>query len=141
MALIDGCIFCRIIRGEIPAFKLIDDEQVVAFMDINPANPGHALVIPKFHARDLYEMPDEWLAPVIAAARRVARAVTATLDPDGLNLLQANGPGAAQSVEHFHLHVLPRNLGDDLSLNWAIVPGDMDAIASLAEKIRGHLSP
>lgn len=129
------CIFCKIVAGEIPCFKLYEDDTSLAFMDINPANPGHALAIVKEHWENLHEIPDEALAGVAQTAKRVARATQAVVAPDGINLVQANGPGAMQSVPHFHFHVLPRQTGDDLSLNWGHNPGDMDEVKALYEKI------
>ena len=133
------CIFCKIIKGEIPSFKVHEDDKTLAFMDINPVNPGHALVIPKFHASDLLRIPAEWLTATTVAAQKVARAVDKTLKPHGLNLVQANGPGAAQSVMHLHVHVIPRAKGDDLKMNWGLKPGDMDEIGKLALSIRANL--
>ena len=95
------CVFCKIVAGEVPSFILFEDDATLAFMDINPANEGHALVIPKEHASDLYAVSDEALARTAATAKKVAGAVARTLDPDGLNLVQCNGPAAAQSVMHF----------------------------------------
>ncbi len=133
------CLFCKIIAGEIPCFKLFENDETLAFMDINPANEGHALVIPKEHATDVYTVSDSAIAATIATAKKIAAAIDKTLNPDGLNLLQCNGPAAAQSVFHFHMHVLPRREGDELKLNWGLRPGDMDAIGALAERIRGNL--
>ena len=133
------CIFCKIVQGEIPCFKLYEDEHTLAFMDINPANEGHALVIPRQHARDLMAIDPEPLAAVATTARRVARAVDAALGPAGMNLMQCNGEAAGQSVFHFHMHVLPRRVDDDLMMNWGIRPGDMDAIAGVAERIRAAI--
>ena len=133
------CIFCRIVAGEIPSFKLLEDDRALAFMDINPANEGHCLVIPKAHAPDLFGADDEVLAAVATAARRVADAVRRTLDPPGISLTQANGPAAGQSVLHLHFHVIPRREDDNLLFNWEPKPGDMDAIGKLAERIRAHL--
>jgi histidine triad (HIT) family protein len=133
------CIFCKIVAGTIPSFKLYEDAATLAFMDINPANPGHALVIPKAHARNLYESADADLAAAVATARKVAAAIEKTLKPAGLNLIQANGPGAAQSVLHLHLHLLPRQAGDELRINWGLKPGNKDEIAALAAKIRANL--
>ena len=130
------CIFCKIIAGEIPCFKIYEDEDTLAFMDINPANEGHALVIPKQHAENLHRVSDDALAATARSAKKVAAAIDRTLGPAGLNLLQCNGPAAAQSVMHFHMHVLPRRAGDDLKLNWGLEAGDMDAIGRLAERIR-----
>ncbi len=134
------CIFCKIVAGDIPCFKLCEDAVTLAFMDINPANEGHALAIPKSHHEDVHHTPDELLGATIATARRVAGALQAELAPDGINLVQANGPGAAQSVMHFHLHVLPRRNDDGLQLNWGIRPGDMAAIGALAERLRLRLA-
>jgi len=133
--LVDECIFCKIIRGEIPSFKVFEDDRTFAFMDINPLNEGHALVIPKFHSKNLYETPDEWFGPIMSTVRRVATAVDKVVQPAGMNLLQANGPGAKQSVFHLHMHIIPRGTDDGATMNWEMVPGDMDAIGALAEKV------
>src|SRR5439155_26533088 len=106
------CIFCKIVAGEIPCFKLFEDAETLAFMDINPVHDGHSLVIPKAHYPTLFAIAPEAIAAVAQTAARVARAVDAALNPDGLNLIQANGEGAGQSVAHFHFHVFPRRLGD-----------------------------
>lgn len=133
------CIFCKIIAGDIPSFKLFEDNRTLAFMDINPANPGHALIIPKYHATGLLDLPAEWLGDSITTAQKVAQGVSRALSPDGINLVQANGEGAAQSVRHFHLHVIPRRLGDELKLNWGIKPGDMGEIGQTAERVRAAM--
>jgi histidine triad (HIT) family protein len=133
------CIFCKIVAGDIPSFKLYEDDDTLAFMDINPAQEGHALVIPKQHYADVHAVSDAALTATVLTAKKVAAAVDRTLKPGGLNLLQCNGPAAAQSVMHFHLHVLPRSEGDQLKLNWGLRPGDMSAIGELAERIRGNV--
>ena len=130
------CVFCKIVAGEIPSFKLFEDEATLAFMDINPANEGHALVIPKEHAPDLYAVSDEALARTSVTAKKVAAALARTLNPDGLNIVQCNGAAAAQSVMHFHVHVLPRVTDDRLAMNWGLKLGDIDAIGRLAERVR-----
>ena len=130
------CIFCKIIAGEIPSFKIYEDDDTLSFMDINPANDGHALVIPKEHSRDVHEVSAAALSATVRTAQRIASAIDKAMRPDGINLLQCNGAAAAQSVMHFHMHVLPRRGGDELKLNWGIEPGDMDAIGALAERIR-----
>jgi histidine triad (HIT) family protein len=134
-----ACIFCKIIDGDIPCFKLYEDDDTLAFLDINPIAPGHALVVPKFHTPDVYAIPDQWIAITFQTAARVARAVEKAVEPDGLNLAQANGPGAKQSVMHFHAHVIPRFEGDNLTMNWELVPGDVDEMAALAERIQGNM--
>lgn len=108
-------------------------------MDINPASEGHALVIPKEHFPDVHEVSDAAISSTVVTAKKIASAINKTLNPDGMNLLQCNGPAAAQSVLHFHMHVLPRRDGDELKLNWGLAPGDMDAIGKLAERIRENL--
>lgn len=138
MILDSECIFCKIIREEIPCFKVYEDEHTLSFLDINPIAPGHALVIPKFHTPNIYEAPPEWLAHTMATVSRVARAVEASVSPSGINILQANGPGAAQSVFHIHFHIIPREADDGLTMNWDLVPGDLEAIATLAQTIAKH---
>jgi histidine triad (HIT) family protein len=132
-----NCIFCKIVAGDIPCFKLLEDAETLAFMDINPVHDGHALVIPKAHYPTVFEIAPEAFAATARSAARIAKAVNAALRPDGFNLVQSNGPGAAQSVGHFH--VLPRRLGDGLLLNWTPKPGDRAHIAEIAERIRQHL--
>lgn len=132
-----NCIFCKIVAGAIPCFKLYEDQATLAFMDINPANQGHALAIAKEHWQDLYEIPPELLGAVAKTAQRVAAAVKKTVEPDGINLAQANGPGAGQSVFHFHIHVLPRLKGDELKLNWGHKPGAPSGAPSLRDAQEG----
>ena len=139
MSQASDCVFCKIIAGEIPCFKLHEDDDTLAFMDINPASEGHALVIPKEHSADVHGISDAAISSTVVTAKKIASAIEKTLNPGGLNLVQCNGPAAAQSVLHFHMHVLPRNEGDELKLNWGLQPGDMNAIGKLAERIRAHL--
>jgi histidine triad (HIT) family protein len=133
------CIFCKIVAGQIPCFKLFEDAETLAFMDINPVHDGHCLVIPKAHHRDVFEIALEAIAAAARTAARVAKAVSETVKPDGLNLIQANGPGAGQSVGHFHFHIFPRRLGDGVPINWQPKPGDMTRIGELAARIRALL--
>ena len=133
------CVFCKIVLGQMPCFKLLEDDNTLAIMDIYPANDGHCLVLSKEHYPTLFDITDEVFAAVSHSVRRVARAVQQALSPVGLNLVQANGPGAQQSVQHFHVHVLPRKPGDQLMLNWGAKPGDHETVAALAEKIRASL--
>ena len=132
------CIFCAIVAGEAPAEILDSDEHTVSFMDINPATPGHALVIPKRHSADLIEIPAEDLERTTVAARRLAERMRETLAPDGFNVINACGAVAWQTVFHFHLHVVPRYADDPLELPWVPSPGDPEEIAATARKIRGE---
>ena len=133
------CIFCNIVAGKIPCFKLYEDDSTLAFMDINPASEGPALVIPEAHHANVHDISESAMIATVLTAKKIAAAIEITLDPDGLNLLQCNGPGAAQSVLHFHMHVLPRKNGDDLKLNWGLEPGNMEDIEKMAERIRKNL--
>ena len=133
------CIFCKIVAGEIPCFKVYEDDDSLAFMDINPISRGHCLIIPKEHGPNLIEVSDAALGAASRTAKTVARAVQKTLDPEGMNLLQCNGEAAAQSVLHFHLHIIPRETGKNIPMNWEMVPGDMDEIGALAEEIRQNI--
>ena len=139
MASDPNCIFCKIVAGEIPSFKLYEDDETLAFMDINPVHDGHCLVIPKAHSPNVMEIGPEDFAAAARIAAKVCKAVNAAVSCDGINLMQANGEGAGQSVGHFHFHVLPRRLGDGLLVNWEPKPGDHAHIAEIAERIRQHL--
>ena len=133
------CIFCAIVAGEIPAVKVYEDEQVFAFMDIAPANPGHTLVIPKQHYRNIFDMPPEIGSKIMPTAILIANAIRTALNPDGLNLFQSNEAAAFQTVFHFHLHLIPRWEGDPLRLPWRPSEGDMEEIGNIAAKIRDAL--
>lgn len=134
------CIFCRIVAGELPSIPLYEDDTSVAFMDINPAAHGHLLVISREHAVNMLDIGTDQLKGVMATVQKLARAVDQALSPEGISIIQSNGPGAAQSVEHFHMHILPRSLYDDLPLNWRLTPGDRHAIEAAAQKIRAALA-
>jgi histidine triad (HIT) family protein len=136
MASDPNCIFCKIVAGEIPSFKLYDDVETLAFMDINPVHDGHCLVIPKAHSRDVLEITPEDFAAAARSAAKIAKAVNAAVPCDGINLMQANGEGAGQSVGHVHLHIIPRRKADGLLFNWEPKAGQRDKIAAVAERIR-----
>jgi histidine triad (HIT) family protein len=131
------CLFCGIVAGDVPGQIVDSDEHTVAFLDINPATRGHALVVPREHAADLMDISDEDLARTVDAARRLARRMEETLDPDGFNLINACRPAAWQSVFHFHIHVVPRYDDDPLELPWVPSEGDPAEIAAVAGEIRG----
>lgn len=131
------CLFCGIVAGEVPAQIVDSDEHTVSFLDINPATPGHALVIPRRHAADLMEVPDQDLERTMVAARRLARRMDETLEPDGFNVLNSCRPAAWQTVFHYHLHVVPRYEDDPLKLPWIPRGGDAKEIEAVADRIRG----
>jgi histidine triad (HIT) family protein len=130
------CVFCKIRDGQIPSLKVDEDERTLTFMDINPLSPGHCLVVTKRHAATLFEADLEDLTAAIATAKRVALAIRKALTPDGLNMLQANGAAAFQSVPHFHLHLIPRWANDGKGFDWKLVPGDRDAITKTGQRIQ-----
>jgi histidine triad (HIT) family protein len=132
-----NCIFCKIVAGELPSRIVDEDERTIAFMDIAPATRGHALVIPRAHSADLMAIEPEDLAATIAAAQRLAKRVSARLGADGVNLLNACGAAAWQTVFHFHIHVIPRYADDPLRLPWVPAQGDPEAIAAAAQELAG----
>jgi histidine triad (HIT) family protein len=132
------CIFCKIIAGELPSSIVDEDERTIAFMDISPASRGHALVIPRAHARDLIEIGGEDLQATIIAAKRLGTRVKEQLGADGVNLLNSCGASAWQTVFHFHIHVIPRYPDDPLRLPWIPSPGDPDEIRAAAQELSGR---
>ena len=126
------CIFCKIVAGELPATIIDRDEHTIAFMDINPATRGHALVIPRIHTPDLLSIDPEELSAVAGAAQRLAGRVKQRLRADGVNLINSCGAAAWQTVFHFHVHVIPRYADDPLRLPWAPAPGNPVEIAAAA---------
>lgn len=112
----EDCVFCRIADGRIPAAKVYEDENVAAFLDLSPVNPGHTLVIPKKHCKDILDFPCELAPAVCAAVQKIAGALISATGAKGVNVLQNNGIAAGQSVFHIHWHIIPRYEGDGLEL-------------------------
>ena len=129
------CLFCKIVAGELPATIVDEDERTIAFMDINPATRGHALVIPRSHSADLLSVEPDDLAATAFAARRLAARAKEHLRADGVNLVNSCGAVAWQSVFHFHIHVIPRYQDDPLRLPWVPAPGDAEEIAAAAQEL------
>jgi histidine triad (HIT) family protein len=134
---VSDCLFCGIVDGSVPSQTVDSDERTMSFMDINPATPGHALVIPRAHSEDLMEIDPEDLTATSLAAQRLANRMEAVLKPDGFNVLNACRAAAWQTVFHFHLHVIPRYEDDPLQLPWIPRGGPEDEIAAIAAKLRG----
>src|ERR1700722_5291947 len=130
------CIFCKILAGDLRALIVDEDERTIAFMDIAPPTRGHALVIPRAHSTDLLSIEPADLAAVALAAQRLATRAKVRLGADGVNLLNACGRAAWQTVFHFHVHVIPRYKDDPLRLPWIPSPGDVDEIAAAADDLR-----
>lgn len=131
------CIFCKILDGRLPSTVIDEDERTIAFMDINPATRGHALVIPRSHSQDLLAVDAEDLRAVTLAAQRLAGRMHERLGAEGVNLINSCGRLAWQTVFHFHVHVIPRYADDSMRLPWLPSPGDPGEIAAAAQEIRG----
>lgn len=114
----DNCIFCKIANGEIPAATLYEDEDFRVILDLGPASKGHALILPKAHAANIYELSDEMAAKAMILAKKMATAMTEALKCDGFNIVQNNGEVAGQTVFHFHMHLIPRYKEDQVGLGW-----------------------
>ncbi len=131
-----GCVFCEIVARRAPAHVVAEDDGTLAFMDINPVNPGHVLVVPRRHATDMCELSADELAAVASAGHRVAVRVRRALEPPGMDLFMANGEAGGQTAFHAHLHVIPRWPSDPWIDPWVPTPGDPGEIAAIAERIR-----
>ena len=130
----NNCVFCAIATGEIPCFKVYEDDFALAYLDINPFSEGHTLVIPKAHTTGLLDTSPEDLREMIVRVQKVAARLKEALPCDGFNILQNNGEAAGQTVRHIHFHIVPRWNGDPLA--FANTKGDMDELKALAERIR-----
>ena len=136
----DNCIFCKIANGEIPAATLYEDENFRVILDLGPASKGHALILPKFHAANIYELPDEMAAKAMILAKKMATAMTESLKCDGFNIVQNNGECAGQTVFHFHMHLIPRYKGDNVGITWN--PGELtdEDKEEILSKVKAQLS-
>lgn len=134
-----SCVFCAIRDGRRPAITLAEDERAFAILDIHPIHDGHTLVIPRAHAETIFEIAEEDAVATMRLARRMAAGIRKALRPDGLNLLQNNGPAAFQSVPHFHVHLIPRWDDDGKGFTWDLVPGNPSRMRDMAGRIRAAL--
>jgi histidine triad (HIT) family protein len=132
----NDCVFCKIRDGELPSMRVHEDDRTLTIMDINPVNSGHCLVIVKAHAPTLWDADPADLQAAITTAQKVATALRTAVKPDGLNMLQANGAAAFQSVPHYHLHLIPRWHNDGKGFDWSLVPGDRAQIQAIGERLR-----
>ena len=133
------CIFCKIAAGEIPSTALYEDDKVKVIFDAGPATLGHALVLPKTHAANVFEIDDETLAHAHIVTKKVATALKEATGCKGINILQNNGEVAGQTVFHFHMHIIPRIKGDTVNVGWVPGTADNDTIASIVEKVTPYL--
>jgi len=133
----NNCIFCSIIAGEIPSATIYEDEDFKVIMDISPAAKGHAILLPKYHSANLYELDEVTASKALSVAKKVAIAIKEEFHCDGLNLLQNNGEAAGQTVFHFHIHLIPRYRKDEVKTTWAqgkYAEGEAAAIAAAIAK-------
>lgn len=135
-----NCIFCKIANGEIPSTTLYEDEDFRVILDLGPATRGHALLLPKNHFANLFELDDETAQKAILVAKKMAGKMKAALGADGFNLVQNNGEAAGQTVFHFHMHLIPRYQGDTVGITWT--PGELSDQdkEEILSKVRAQLS-
>lgn len=133
------CVFCGIVKKEIPARIVYEDEKVMAFLDINPVSKGHTLVIPKEHHEDIFEIPEDVLSSLIKVVKKISVAVRKTLNADGVNILQSNGSAAGQVIKHVHFHVIPRFEGDGISFELKHGKLDEQVMDDIEKKIKSML--
>lgn len=131
--------FCKIANGEIPSATVYEDSICRVILDVNPANKGHALIIPKEHFDNIYSMDAETAAKIFTIATEVAKAQKAELNPDGLNILQNNGEAAGQTVFHFHMHLVPRYIKDNVTMTWIPGKADTEELSALSKALRKRI--
>ncbi|KAK8076125.1 hypothetical protein PG994_003397 [Apiospora phragmitis] len=130
------CIFCKIIKGDIPSFKLFDSDKTYAFLDIGPLSKGHCLVIPKYHGKSLQDIPDEHLSEILVVVKKLATATGST----NYNVLQNNGRIAHQVVDHVHFHMIPKpNEAEGLGIGWPTKQADMDELKKYCEEVKAKM--
>lgn len=131
------CIFCKIIAGDIPSRTVYEDDDYKAILDVSPASRGHVIILPKYHAADIFELPDDKAAGVMPVAKKIAAAQMKVFSCDGVNILQNNGEAAGQTVFHLHVHVIPRYENDEVNIKWKPNP-DME-LDSVYDALKNQL--
>ena len=132
----NDCIFCKIANGEIPSSTIYEDDMFRVILDLSPATKGHALIIPKNHMANIFEMDESTDGKAFVLASRIAKAMKEALHCDGLNIVQNNGEIAGQTVFHFHMHIIPRYEGDNQNINWVPGTSEADERNAVAEQIK-----
>ncbi|MBR3470334.1 MAG: HIT family protein [Lachnospiraceae bacterium] len=132
----DNCIFCKLANGVFPTRTVYEDESFRVILDLGPATKGHALILPKSHAANLYELPDDVAAKVLPLAKKIATQMKEKLGCDGLNLVQNNGEAAGQTVMHFHLHLIPRYEGDGQNILWKPTEPSAEELDAILETLK-----
>lgn len=134
-----NCIFCKIANGDIPSSTIYEDDFFRVILDLSPATKGHALILPKQHMADIFEMSEDCASKIFVLASRIAKAMKSTLGCDGLNIVQNNGSVAGQTVFHFHMHLIPRYNGDGQTIGWVPGTSEADERDAIANQIRALL--
>ncbi len=134
----DDCIFCKIANGEIPSRTLYEDETFRVILDLGPATKGHALMIPKDHADDLYDLPDQTASAALVLAKKMMLRMKDRLQCDGFNIVQNNGESAGQTVRHFHIHLIPRYVGDGQQIGWKVTNPSDEELNEIKDRITGE---
>ncbi|MEK6973410.1 MAG: HIT family protein [archaeon] len=135
----EDCIFCKIVEGKIPSAKVFEDSKILAFLDINPINKGHILVIPKKHSENIFDIAEDDLNEVMLAAKKISSALKKATKCTGINLMQGNGKSASQVIMHFHMHIVPRFDNDNLSFHWDSKKYAENELAIYSEMIKKEL--
>lgn len=135
----NNCIFCSIIGNEISSTTIYEDAVVKVILDISPANKGHAIIIPKKHFKDIFELDEETASHIFAIATKISKAMKKVLNCDGINILQNNGEAAGQTVYHFHMHIIPRYLKDTITISWKTGSYTQGEAEEIAEDIRNKM--
>ncbi len=135
------CIFCKIVKGEIPSLRVYEDEKSLAILDINPANYGHTLVLPKEHHENVFDVPEETIKHLAAVAKKIATRIKSKLGADGVNILQNNGKAAGQIVMHMHIHVIPRYENDKVVITYERVQPQPEKMKEMLETLSSDAEP
>lgn len=133
----DDCIFCKILKGEIPSYKVYEDDSFIGILDINPSAKGHVIIIPKNHAANIFELSEKDAKEIFIVAKKIAEAIKKAYQPDGINILQNNGEAAGQTVFHLHVHVIPRYKDDTIKIEWE--PKEMEDLEKVLEEIKKEM--
>lgn len=134
-----NCIFCKIIEGEIPSKTLYEDDDFKVIFDISPASRGHVIILPKYHAANIFELPEKVTADAFIMAKKIATVLKSVLNCDGVNILQNNGEAAGQTVFHLHIHVIPRYKDDNMGLTWKQGEADPEELDKIIESAKQYM--
>jgi len=132
----EDCLFCKIVKGEIPSKKIYEDDYNIAFLDINPANPGHALVVPKEHTENIFDVDEKVLSRTIITVKEIAKLLKEKLNAEGINVIQNNGRSAGQIVYHLHFHIIPRFPKDKVIITYPKVTMEEKDFDELQKKLK-----